>query len=92
MRPHLKFHYSTLLSLTILGKMHHTADGQNDRYCILFIKFENNVNQMTEEIQIGYKIQLPLLIPGTLYQSFRTHNSEFYEDSMYTILRILFGV
>lgn len=92
MGPHLKFHYSTLLSLTISGKMHHTADGQNDRYCILFIKFENDVNQITEEIQMGYKIKLPLLIPGTLYQSFRTHTSEFYKDSMYTILRILFGV
>lgn len=93
MGPHLKFHYSTLLSLTISGKMHHTADGQNDS--ILFIKFENNVNQINEEIQIfpqGYKIKLPLLIPGTLYQSFRTHTSEFYKDSMYTILRILFGV
>lgn len=65
-------------SHTILGKMHHTTDGQNDRYCILFIKFENNVNQSTVKIQMIYKVKLPLLIPGTFYQSFRTHNSGFY--------------
>lgn len=31
--------------------MYHTADGQSDRYCILFIKFENNVNQITAKIE-----------------------------------------
>lgn len=38
--------------------MYHTTDGQSDRYCILFIKFENNVNQITVKIEMRYQDEI----------------------------------
>lgn len=38
--------------------MYNTADGQSDRYCILFIKFENNVNQIAVKIEMRYQDEI----------------------------------
>jgi len=34
--------------------MHHTADGKSGRYCILFIKMEINVNQISVRIEMRH--------------------------------------
>ena len=56
MRPYLEFYCFSFPSLAILGKMHHTADGQSDRHCIYLLSLK--IIQITLKREMRYQDEI----------------------------------